>query len=507
MKGKRHRKMDRKRGPFKVALREALKTLKTKRVELKEIGEAAAKVRRSGDNVLLELTSAGSQGIGQLVESLQTELGGTATVTTLRQTSTVVIRDVSEEVDRMEMRDALEDQLQVQVGEKEIRLGAMIRALRKAYITVDNDVAVMVNGLKLHIWWSCRISVQQTERKCFRCHRQGHLAKNCKGPDRSALCFWCGSEEHKAAKIGAEIALTSDPYKTPQGNSNWIADKSGMAAIYVLGEDEFVALIKYVEALLTGRQRVIVAGDFNAHSIVWGSRSTDRRGALLEKTLLGAGLVLLNTGIEPTFERNGRSSIIDVTFASPGMVRGKTWMVSNIYCQSDHHPIVFDLEERPANGRPQQRRRQQQRARTSLLVSNHTTAETLTRAVTSACDETMPRHLPSAKPNKAFWWNADLEELSRRSTPTPPSLFRDITSVRISYWTPGETLLQKVKAEAGGAKQIDEVLRPEDVQEMHLNERTPNHLAVASQIHPKVCKTLTKDTTDGEYQCFSCDRL
>uniref|UniRef100_A0A182JLZ1 Uncharacterized protein n=1 Tax=Anopheles atroparvus TaxID=41427 RepID=A0A182JLZ1_ANOAO len=91
-----------------------LKTLKTKREELKEIGEAAAKVRRSGDNVLFELTSAGSQGIGQLVESLQTELGGTATVATLRQTSIVVIRDVCEEVDRAEIRDDLMDQLQVQ---------------------------------------------------------------------------------------------------------------------------------------------------------------------------------------------------------------------------------------------------------------------------------------------------------------------------------------------------------------------------------------------------------
>uniref|UniRef100_A0AAG5DUT6 CCHC-type domain-containing protein n=1 Tax=Anopheles atroparvus TaxID=41427 RepID=A0AAG5DUT6_ANOAO len=177
-----------------------LKTLKTKREELKEIGEAAAKVRRSGDNVLFELTSAGSQGIGQLVESLQTELGGTATVATLRQTSIVVIRDVCEEVDRAEIRDDLMDQLQVQVGGKEIRLGAVVRGMRKAYITVNNDVALMMYGLK-RIWWSsCRITVQQTERKCFRCHRQGHLAKNCKGPDRSALCFWCGSEEHKSAQ-------------------------------------------------------------------------------------------------------------------------------------------------------------------------------------------------------------------------------------------------------------------------------------------------------------------
>uniref|UniRef100_A0A182IYV8 Gag-like protein n=1 Tax=Anopheles atroparvus TaxID=41427 RepID=A0A182IYV8_ANOAO len=131
-----------------------LKTLKTKQEELKEVGEAAAKIRRSGDNVLLVLTSAGSKGIGQLAECLQTELEGTATVATLRQTSTLVIRDVSEEVDRAEIRDALKEQLQVAVSESEIRLGAIVRGMRKAYLTVNNDIALMLNGLKLRIWWT-----------------------------------------------------------------------------------------------------------------------------------------------------------------------------------------------------------------------------------------------------------------------------------------------------------------------------------------------------------------
>lgn len=87
----------------------------------------------------------------------------------------------------------------------------------------------------------------------------------------------------------------------------------------------------------------VVAGDFNAWAMEWGSICTNRRGDALLKAFSLLDVVLLNTGNRNTFEKNGRGSVIDITFASSSLVRSTSWEVSDLYTHSDHLAIMVEI--------------------------------------------------------------------------------------------------------------------------------------------------------------------
>ncbi len=89
---------------------------------------------------------------------------------------------------------------------------------------------------------------------------------------------------------------------------------------------------------------IIVCGDFNAHSTLWGGNSNDRRGDLIECLLADSYLQLLNTGNTPTFRREGAQSIIDLSLTSANILeRVKDWQASPTHMGSDHSRIDFKL--------------------------------------------------------------------------------------------------------------------------------------------------------------------
>ena len=71
---------------------------------------------------------------------------------------------------------------------------------------------------------------------------------------------------------------------------------------------------------LTGLTPLVVAGDFNAWVVEWGSRSTNQRGQILLEASAKLNLDLANIGSKSTYSGNGAESINDVTFSSPGLI-------------------------------------------------------------------------------------------------------------------------------------------------------------------------------------------
>jgi len=51
---------------------------------------------------------------------------------------------------------------------------------------------------------SCRIRPSENQKRCFRCLTLGHVARECKGVDRSQVCRRCGEEGHFAIKCKAD---------------------------------------------------------------------------------------------------------------------------------------------------------------------------------------------------------------------------------------------------------------------------------------------------------------
>lgn len=56
-----------------------------------------------------------------------------------------------------------------------------------------------------------------------------------------------------------------------------------------------------IEAMTQQHRNVVVCGDTNSWSTAWGSKTTGRRSAMLEDTVAGCQLVIINEQTGPTF--------------------------------------------------------------------------------------------------------------------------------------------------------------------------------------------------------------
>lgn len=101
-----------------------------------------------------------------------------------------------------------------------------------------------------------------------------------------------------------------------------------VASCYIspnIDSDVFTDLIDELGALVDGARRenlnLIIGGDFNAHSVHWGSPNTDIRGGILEAWFAGRDFRLMNDGVSHTCIRALWSSIIDLTWVTPATTR------------------------------------------------------------------------------------------------------------------------------------------------------------------------------------------
>ena len=104
-------------------------------------------------------------------------------------------------------------------------------------------------------------------------------------------------------------------------------------------------LIRLLDSGLTEEAGVVIGGDVNAHSTMWGSKETNRRGELVEELIFRHNLSLCNRGVTPTFITRRASSIIDLTLCSSNIFKSvRRWKVNKEDLCSDHRRIEFTLE-------------------------------------------------------------------------------------------------------------------------------------------------------------------
>ncbi|XP_025154770.1 calponin homology domain-containing protein DDB_G0272472-like [Harpegnathos saltator] len=200
--------------------------------------------------------------------------------------------------------------------------------------------------------------------------------------------------EHTMTERDAGLGIAAEPNHVPKNHPRWFGDKLGSVAVvwrasensppatfldsgkgFVVARWGVITVVGvYLPPakslnLFTFRSRVqdmggtikrylpepvIVAGDFNAKSELWGSRRGDGRGEEVENWAAGLGLHLLNKGKKSTFVGSQGESIIDLSWATPAALgRVQTWRVTDeLETLLDHLLIEMELSVTPNSLRP-----------------------------------------------------------------------------------------------------------------------------------------------------------
>lgn len=155
------------------------------------------------------------------VEAVKAEVSRSAGpdvgVKSLQQRGTFEIKDLDEWTTKEEIVDAVATCAGTQ--------GSIIRviSLRKRYagtqsavVSADvGTVAKLIEAGRIRIGMvSCRVLLGDQIIKCFRCLSFGHMARACKGPDRSECCWRCGEKGHKVASCEASREVAEEFAKT-----------------------------------------------------------------------------------------------------------------------------------------------------------------------------------------------------------------------------------------------------------------------------------------------------
>lgn len=171
-----------------------------------------------------------------------------------------------------------------------------------------------------------------------------------------------------------------------------------------------------------GHRKAIVAGDFNAKSITWGSRRTNSRGNNVLNWAASLNLHCLNDGVTPTFERNNSISFIDLTFVTDSLANSiRSWSVLPDITLSDHHCIelVIGLKDAAARAGPKQvgwlyKPQDAEALRACLEVRLGELQDPgpadLTAAIQESCRDVLKPKMTGGLP-PVPWWTAEVAEL------------------------------------------------------------------------------------------------
>lgn len=192
--------------------------------------------------------------------------------------------------------------------------------------------------------------------------------------------------------------------------------------------DEFESYLNRLQRSINGSSTdgIVVAGDFNAKSSVWGNKADDRRGKILLDWMASNNLIIQNRGDEPTFRRSSSASIIDVTLTSEKL-SGKidNWKVLEEESLSDHMLIYYELVDiAPKKAEKNVQKNQGWRiTKTENFVKHFAdgmaarnkscrqiTAEDLVSECTTACNKSFAKKRSSSR-QPAYWWNHDIAKL------------------------------------------------------------------------------------------------
>lgn len=253
-----------------------------------------------------------------------------------------------------------------------------------------------------------------------------------------------------AVQMCVDVVIVSEPPKVLGGSHKWFVDCLGNSAIGVLNkkcvvyntylghffvaleleaftiygcyfppslnEEGFVKEMCIMEShMKSNNKKVIIAGDLNAASKIWGSARQDRRGTILLEFMAQHDLLALNDGVSPTFDNGRYTSFVDLTLVSSTIGNlCEKWHVMGEEMLSDHRCITFQIvgcSEKPLPTKTTGwalKKINVNKFKESLVEESNradsANADTLQKIVTNACDTSMPKLSRRRGKPPVYWW-------------------------------------------------------------------------------------------------------
>ncbi|XP_046736548.1 uncharacterized protein LOC124405569 [Diprion similis] len=317
-----------------------------------------------------------------------------------------------------------------------------------------------------------------------------------------------------AAALGVSILLVSEPSNTGKAGL-WMPDRKGDAAIaatrnftgnitpggkgegFVWAEinqtyvfscyfspnariEDFERQLDELEAQARALgNRILIAGDFNAKSPLWGSERWDDRGRIVADFLARLDLIPINTGEAPTWKRaaTGSKSVIDITVGSPCVAAEmREWRVLEEESLSDHSYIYMEWAHISSGNRTQRgsggylgttgwvSRKLDKAAMVNSLAeekrkrgsrptdTGDSEVDALMNTIIRACDAGMPRRKPPRGKPAAHWWTDRIAQLrrecvsARRRAQRARAKSREADASMAAYRTAKRDLRNEIKA-------------------------------------------------------------
>lgn len=182
--------------------------------------------------------------------------------------------------------------------------------------------------------------------------QETHIQANITPRTPKKYCgYFHNLDANKRAKQGCALLIQkSIPHKLlsiPSNISNVAIEIKYPSPLTILSiyipPNQSISSRDLNECLINIQTPVMLTGDFNGWSPLWGSSDTNPRGKIIEDFILANNICILNDGSNTHFSTHKTFSAIDLTICSPQLLPISTWAVIDDLHNSDHFPIITSI--------------------------------------------------------------------------------------------------------------------------------------------------------------------